>query len=118
MKDYFIFPAFVFAIGVAALFFIVISGSAAVPDCVTTGVCSWLTKNDYSQVYQGLVINPYGATDGLIVRGNTTLGSSTLTPGAYTLNIEGTMKVNGGLIIDVRASNPSSPVTGQMWLIQ
>jgi len=69
MKDNLIFPASIFIIGVAALFFIVVSGSAAVPDCPGTGVCSWLIKDDYSQVYRGLVVNTFRATTGLSVYG-------------------------------------------------
>ena len=77
MKDHFLFPAFVFTIGVAALFFIVVSGNAAVPDCAGTGVCSWVIKDDYSQVYRGLVVNSYGASTGLIVQnGNVGIGTA------------------------------------------
>src|SRR3989344_832722 len=79
MKDNLIFPASIFIIGVAALFFIVVSGSAAVPDCPGTGVCSWLIKDDYSQVYRGLVVNTYGATNGLIVA-NGNVGIGTMSP--------------------------------------
>ena len=117
MKDNLIFPASIFIIGVAALFFIVVSGSAAVPDCTGTGVCSWLIKDDYSQVYRGLVVNTYGATTGLIVR-NGNVGIKTTGDPAYELDVLGTVRANGGLIIDVRTANPASPVAGQMWLIQ
>src|SRR3989338_4204245 len=97
MKDNLIFPASIFIIGVAALFFIVVSGNAAVPDCQSgAGICSWLIKDDYSQVYRGLVVNTYQATDGLIVaNGRTTLGSPT--PGTNTLNVAGNANISGTL---------------------
>src|SRR3989338_8808300 len=98
MKDNLIFPASIFIIGVAALFFIVVSGNAAVPDCDGgAGICSWLIKDDYSQVYRGLVVNTYGATDGLIVAsGNTTLGSPT--PGTDALNVTGNVQSSGSFV--------------------
>ena len=117
MKDNLIFPVSIFIIGVAALFFIVVSGNAAVPDCTGTGVCSWLIKDDYSQVYRGLVVNTYGVPTGLIVQ-NGNVGIKTTGDPAYELDVTGTIRANGGLIIDVRIGNPSSPVAGQMWLIQ
>ena len=60
-------------------------------------------------------VDPAGATSAIFA-GNVGIGAVTVP--AYRLDVTGTIRANGGLIIDVRASDPSSPAVGQMWLIQ
>ena len=59
-------------------------------------------------VASNLVLQPYG--------GN--VGIGTESPGTNKLEgVGGPIKATGGLIIETRAADPPSPVTGQMWLI-
>jgi len=52
---------------------------------------------------------------GLNIMGN--VGIGTTNPGTNKLEVVGgPIKATGGLIIETRTSDPSSPVTGQMWL--
>jgi hypothetical protein len=56
----------------------------------------------------------YGTT-GLSILGNGNVGIGTTAP-SYTLDVNGTIRAQSGLIIPAVTSDPSSPVTGQIWL--
>jgi len=52
-----------------------------------------------------------------IIYDNGNVGIGTTNPGTNRLEVTGgPIKATGGLIIETRTSDPSSPVTGQMWL--
>ena len=52
----------------------------------------------------------------LWVEGN--VGIGTVVPDAKLEVVGGSIKATGGLIIEVRPSNPSNPETGRMWLLE
>ena len=56
------------------------------------------------------------AANGLIVQ-NGSVGIGTASPVAKLEVSGGPIKATGGLIIETRASDPPSPVNGQLWLI-
>jgi hypothetical protein len=56
-------------------------------------------------------------TSSLIYQAGGNIGIGTSSPGYKLEVVGGPIKATGGLIIDVRVSNPDEPVEGQMWLI-
>jgi len=90
MKNDFFLPAIIFvvAVGLIAAYTFAVQNGYAV---------SRMIDSDYSEVYRGLPVNSYGATNGLIVaNGNTTLGSPT--PGTDTLNVVGNVQSSGSFV--------------------
>lgn len=86
MKDNFFLPAIIFVVAVgliAAYMFVVQNGYAA----------SRFIDLDYSEVYRGLLVNSYGATNGLIVQnGNVGIGTTNL--GIFKLSVNGQIRAN------------------------
>jgi hypothetical protein len=63
-----------------------------------------------------LVIAPWSSTlAGIRITSAGNVGIGTTSP-SYTLDVNGTIRAQSGLIIPAVTSDPSSPVTGQMWL--
>jgi len=56
-------------------------------------------------------------TSGVIYYNSGNVGIGTVTPGARLEVVGGLIKASGGLVIETRTSNPTNPVSGQMWLI-
>jgi len=55
------------------------------------------------------------STDRMTILNNGNVGIGTTAP-SYTLDVNGTIRAQSGLIIPAVTSDPSSPVNGQMWL--
>ncbi len=91
-----------------------IAGAANVTDLCIDGIC----KADWNAVGGGTVTS---VTAGY---GLSSSPSPIITTGTISLNLSSAHTwtamhtFSGGLIIDVRAADPSPPATGQMWLIQ
>ena len=94
-------------------------GSVWISGSVGIGTTTAQNKIDVSgsavigSSYAGVNIAP---SDGLLIEGNVGIGVTN--PGANKLLISGGItNTAGGLIIETRSNNPSSPETGRIWLI-
>ncbi len=91
--------------------------------CLVMGVscAAWKHPNKaapYGNVATPLNVGPITQTKsgGLNINGN--VGIGTINP-KTKLDVEGgIIKAGGGLVIEVRANNPTHPQTGQIWLIK
>jgi len=64
-----------------------------------------------------LTVCIYGQTNNLFVNSSGNVGIGTANPDPNKLEVvDGPIKATGGLIIETRTSDPTSPVTGQIWL--
>lgn len=72
------------------------------------------TKFGYLDIV-GMVSSGVTNAYGLIIE-NGSVGIGTLTPVTKLEVVGGPIKATGGLIIETRTSDPSSPETGRMWL--
>jgi hypothetical protein len=67
------------------------------------------------QNYNGANINVFSVNGNSYFNGGN-VGIGTASPGAKLEVQGGAIKATGGLIIETRTSDPSSPVAGQIWL--
>ena len=81
----------------------------------TTYIQKNLTIGGTSSSTATLWVTNASSTNALVVASSGNVGIGTATP-SYTLDVNGTIRAQSGLIIPAVTSDPSSPVNGQIWL--